>query len=269
LQYLAPYRHFPGGVSPQAMAYNFAKRTQVAQTAEGQKPLQLSPMVIDSQPGLMLKSWADDEGQQGRLLEAKAFGIPGDAPKLEQLLASIKPDQKPADVDAATLAQFRYERGVRLSQDARREYRRHLADPNYENRITVYVSHLADLTSLEQISTADRDYLSATLATGEERNRLLQSARDHYYHGLLSVERTILEFYTEMAVFNDPTFPKDVMAQLRAHSLKDELVDPTFTAAMMLVDKMNLTDNNEERNDYRNTILRCRTRIAVIDQALH
>ena len=51
LQYLARFQPFPYGVSPLALGYNYSKRAQVLMTTSGQKPLQVSRGVIDTEPG--------------------------------------------------------------------------------------------------------------------------------------------------------------------------------------------------------------------------
>jgi hypothetical protein len=264
LQYLAPFRHFPLGVSAQAMAYNYAKRAQVAQASEGQKPLQLSPMVIDSQPALLMKNWAEDEGEQGRRREARAFGVPLDTTNVQQILAVLKPDQRPGDTRDADEALYSYDRTVRLCRDAAREYHRHLANPNYAARIAIYQSHLADLSSLEHISAADHAYLSAQLADGDARAKLLRDAAAEYRLGLTEVERTLLEFYTENEVLNDPSFPQTLARAIRLHEIPDEQVGPAYALSVQLATKHNEGEFKDERADYYYSLTRCQSRLASI-----
>ena len=90
LQYLKQYNPFPYGISPLAMSYNYAKPPRLPESAEGQKPLQLSSMVIDSQPALQLKFWEEDDARHARGYEARAFKISpvGGAKQTEAALAS-------------------------------------------------------------------------------------------------------------------------------------------------------------------------------------
>lgn len=268
LQYLAKYKHFPTGLPPQAMAYNYAKRAQVAQTSEGQQPLQLSPMVIDSEPAVMLKDWADEQSREAREYEGRAFGVAADSAAGAKVLGSLKPDQAITDNRALDFALYDYELSSRLAGDAQGEYHRHLSNPQYANRINVYQSHLADLASLSHLALADHDFLAATKATGPERRPLLINALTNYQKGLIQIERTILEFYTEREVFLDPSFPPQVADSIRLHRLPDDQVDSAFSLALQLIDKHKLAEYDDDRVQYVDSLSRCRARIKTIAEFL-
>jgi hypothetical protein len=69
LQYLVKYQPFPDGISPFALAYNYYKRAEVLMNVGKQRHAQLSDTVVDSRPALSLKSWVDEEWEQGRRRE--------------------------------------------------------------------------------------------------------------------------------------------------------------------------------------------------------
>lgn len=266
LQYLAKYKHFPTGIPPQAMAYNYSKRAQVAQESEGQQPLQLSPMVIDSDPAVTLKEWADEQAREAREYEGRAFGMAADAPNLARTLMTIKPDQSVTDTRALGFALYDYDLSARLAADAKVEYHRHLSQ--YAYRINVFQSHLADLDTLSFSAAADRDFLAASQATGPQKKELLTSALTQYQKALIQMERTMLEFYTEQAVFIDPSFPPAVADHIRQHQVPDEEVDPAFALAMQLIDRHKWTEYDDDRIQYVDSLNRCRARIKSLQEAL-
>ena len=75
LQYLKHYEPFPYGILPIAMAFNFDMASDAAMVSENQLPLQLSPLVTDSKPGLDLKQWSETESKLGITQTGQAFGL--------------------------------------------------------------------------------------------------------------------------------------------------------------------------------------------------
>lgn len=268
LQYLAKYKHFPTGIPPQAMAYNYNKRAQVAQTSEGQEPLQLSPMVIDSEPAVSLKEWADEQSREARDYESRAFGLAADSPDGNKASAMLKPDQSVTDTRALNFALYDYDLSARLAADAEGEYHRHLSNPLYANRINVYQSHLADLNSLSHMAVADHDFLAASQATGSQKKELLTNALANYQKALIQMERTILEFYTEMPVFTDPSFPPQITDMIRLRQIPDDRVDAAFALSLQLIDKHKLGEYNDDRVQYIGSLNRCRARIKTLQEYL-
>src|SRR5439155_18185499 len=96
LQYLGKYQPFPDGISPFALAYNCYKRAEVLMNVGKQRHAQLSETVIDSRPALSLKSWVEEEWEQGRRRELQAFGVPvpEDRTELEMKGIDFKPDRE-------------------------------------------------------------------------------------------------------------------------------------------------------------------------------
>ncbi len=189
LQYLAKFDPYPYGVPPAALAYNYAKRAQVAQSVDGQKPLQVSPMVIDSRPGLELQAWTQQEITEARASEARAFAIQtleNPTAESDAAIDAIPLASEPRDPRLAQLAEQEFARAGVLASETSEEISRHLRNPAYAQRFQIYASMLADADEYRSMSDADRDYLRLRQASGDEarklrarRNRRVPTRHDH------------------------------------------------------------------------------------------
>jgi len=225
LQYLEKYQPFPYGVSTFALAYNYAKRAQVIMRVDKQSPLQVSDGVIDSRPALELKGWAEDEWERGRAAEILAFGgqLPPERLDMEFPAATLPPGLNRAkDRAPAHEGGYSYDRAVQIGADARAEYARHMADPQYFDRADTYRSHVAALDAMGHLAAADRDYLKATLLPAGEarREKLLADAFKEYQEAIGAYQLVILRFYTTDALakqtFGDNVNRSNIAAQPRA-----------------------------------------------------
>ena len=196
LQYIKKYEPFPYGISADAMSYAYSKRAEVAMRSEGQKPVNLSAMVIDSRPAIELKTWATEEQDRARAAEARAFKLepptdnntyPGDPSD------SLSPSAQPQDARALQLCTYSYEMAIRLYADARVEYERHLASPEYMNRFQLYESHLDDIDLQGALCRADLDYLQARDGARPDTRDLLRSSVKIYGDVILSAQRIVLK----------------------------------------------------------------------------
>lgn len=276
LQYLKTYEPFPYGMSPLAMSYNYAKRAEVALAAEGQRTLQSTPMVIDSQPALSLRFWAEDDARHGRIYEGRGFGV-REVENLDFKLMTIKPSTKPVRVEAVQAAIFHYNSAQRLAGDAIKEYRRHLAKPEYGSwRFETYRSHIAEMFADVEFFSADRDYLQAILTTDSATSRsLLDSASRHYDNAILDYERIVLANYMEdSALWRAGVMPAGAKHEkLSVLNLTDEQVKGTpgnpgvFDKAMRSAGLLRLDerDHDSERASYQSRVDRCRARINMIN----
>ncbi len=273
LQYLRKLAPFPYGISPMAMAYNYAKRAEVAMNAEGQKPLQLSEMVIDSRPAVQMKIWMEDESKTARERESAAFGIHvlyGNAdPAIDELKMSDAIKDRPA-LDAAI---YYFDSAARVSREGLKEYKRHLDKPQYAMRMSTYNSHIADLKAGAAMFQADHDYLAAVVVSDKSaRNELLLKASENYSQAMLIYERTVLDYFMEdEALF--PSAPGSVrIVPLDYHNkhdiakLPDELVSSVYEKAMANAVKLppGMQGYRDEREQYGPQVQRCRTRINLI-----
>jgi hypothetical protein len=263
LQYLEKYQPFPQGVSTFALAYNYAKRAQVLMTAGKQKPLQLSEGVIDSRPALELKAWAEEEWERGRTFEHQAYGVQLPAERFPmELTTAGYPANTQAMKDASVVdeAAYCYGTAARLARDASAEYRRHIADPNYFDRITTYASHIDVVEAMAHLNAADRDYILAAAApAGEEREKLLRSAAAAYQDAIGVYQLIVLKYYvSDQAV--ETVYPKGTnrtnVAQL-PRAQQDELM----RKLREFVRQRGADEHNEDMQEYETHIARCTARL--------
>ena len=269
LQYLAKYDPFPYGVSPQAMAYNYGKRAQVAQSTEGQKTLQLSPMVIDSQPALLQKMWAEDQAELADAFMARAFALkltPGNVLGNNELLSRIALNQPVVDEDGMKGALYSYGLASRLAAEAIVEFNRHLSDPAYAGRITLYQAHMDDMAGLTELCAGDRDYLQAMTAT-VSRPGLIQSAQQHYKRAMMIYERNVMEHYTEDVVFRDSRFPTLYNSRAKVHNVPDDQVNDLYQRTTAILQDLKVPQYVDERRDYTRLVARCTIRLAALSSA--
>jgi len=214
-QYLEPYQPFPYGVSPFAIAYNYYKQAQVLQTVGHQQHIQLSAMVVDSRPALALENWAKDEWARGREAELKAFDKPIPPARLDMELstASLPLNTNTGESKLIDAALYSYQLTPRLCQDAIAEFRRHLL--TYSVNYWTYMSHIDDLQGVADLTQADHDYLAAMRATSADRQKLIQSAQEHYNKTLADYRRIILKYYVDQPILD----------QVLAQGLSKETID--------------------------------------------
>jgi hypothetical protein len=273
LQYLGALAPFPYGLSPTAMSYNYAKRAEVAMNAEGQKPLQMSEMVVDSRPGIQLKAWMEDESHMGREQESAAFGIPAVAGKADPAVDAVSPSDTLKDRAALDAAIYYFDSAVRVSRLGVTEYLRHLNKPEFAMRSAIYRSHIADLTAGEAMYQADHDYLIACLLSDKsERNALLLKASENYSKAMIIYEHTVLDYFMEdeglfPAAPNAPrVLPANIRNKNDVAKLSDDLVSNAYDKATGIVSHMALGAQvyRDERGQYASQIQRCRTRMNLI-----
>ena len=261
LQYLAPYQPFTYGMAPSAMGYNYAKRAQVAMTVNGQRPLQISSMVIDSGPALDLKQWAEVESDRGINFESRALPPPK-AGTSDAAAAPFVPGQPVSDLHALDAAIFSYNLSARLCGDAIKEYERHLAKPEYFNQISLYASHKEDLDALRMMDVGNRDCLAA-LKPGADAGALFDEAKGAYRAARAIHERIVLQHDLE-----DPIVKQLPIQQSEMDRLSPEQLDPLYRQAMASLAQLK-TDRiyDEQRNENIPAINRCTARLAAIEAA--
>jgi len=263
MQYLKPYGPFPYGVTPVALGYNYAKRSQVAMTVGGQRPLQISDTVVDSRPGLLLKQWGEEESDRGVTDESRAFGLfrETDAHALELVTAPITPEAKVVNPHALAAAIYEYQMSARLSADSLKEYERHLSNPQYVNPYQSYTSHLEELRALMALATADNAYM-ASFAPGADRSTLLKTASENYRKARASYERMVLRYSTEEAVVGP--LIRNTRTDIDRISTDD--LHALFLKALTAVQALpkNQREYDEQREDYASYIQRADARLRML-----
>lgn len=199
LQYLAQFQPYPYGLSPIALGYNYNKRAQYLYRAARQKHLQLSDLVIDNQPGLNLKAWAEEEWDRGRRLEQRGFGMTSEdvenRPR-ELRTAGLALDAKAVDGPALDEAIFSYLRANQVALAALPELESHVA--NFPSNLQNYSGHTQNLRAIAHLTLADARYVAAILATDAKRRKALRDeARAEYEKAARDFMLLTLKFYIE------------------------------------------------------------------------
>lgn len=291
LQYLRPYNTpeaggFPHGIPPQAIGYNYYMRVSMLARTTSQRHLQMSDSVVDSQPALWLKAWADEEWERGRKQEILSFGkqVPEDRQAMENVVAVAPLKGKFVDNTDKTKktvedAIFGYGRAAGLARDAIREYRRHMANINYAATSETYRSHIDTMTMTDAICSADHDYLELLSAsagfetlTPQRRKELAESARKQY---LLSIDHNyvlILKYNVddEVAAAIYPDITQKRLGQKfdrpRIDKVGDTKIYPELHQAVRdYLKKNNKRDSNaEDVAEYESYIKRAQQRLVEL-----
>lgn len=267
LQFLKPFEPFPQGLSPYAIGYNYYKRAQVLQSIGKQRHLQLSELVIDSRPALALKSWAEEEWERGRRFEAQAFGVEvptsTERVNLEPATAEVPPTQAPVDLEAAKKALYAYNRAIQIAEASLKEYSRHLS--KYLQSFATYRSHQDTLNALIMAVKGDRDYLMAQLATGTERQRLLQSAKENYQLASERYALIVVRYYTDEEV-SSRLLPPDVSRfQLDLDPARPDYLTKLAVTSDRIQRGREAGDQYlEDRSEYMQYLSRANIRIGLI-----
>ena len=142
------------------------------------------------------------------MAEITAFGgrAPPERLDMELVTAAVPPDpQRIVNADAAKEAVFSYGMAARLAADAKAEYDRHMADPQYFDRVTTYRSHVDTVIAMGLLASADREYLRAALlpADDPQRETLLAEAARLYQESIGAYQLMVLKYYITDATAAD------------------------------------------------------------------
>jgi hypothetical protein len=278
LQFLKQYEPFPYGVSPLALGYNFNKRAQLLMEFAGQKPSQVSDSVIDSQPALSLKLWAEEEWERARRMEVKAFG---EKLSYERMDLELPTASKPVDggfKDATDVPQmiYCYNLMVRLIDDSVKEYHRHLNNPEYAGKVSTYASHLDQLQGMRGMAIGDRDYLKAMQAPkgSPQRAELLASSASGYRDSIRDFGLTCIRYFTADTLaaavmppgVNRGNIDTGAMGSKTAVTWEDVLRMMNGMHKIMEAPGA-IDENSEDRKEYETYVSRATQRLEQIQQA--
>ncbi|MEZ0266588.1 MAG: hypothetical protein ACAI43_17805, partial [Phycisphaerae bacterium] len=280
LQYLEQYQPFPYGLPPQALSYNYYKRSQVFQTVGKQRHLQISEMVLDRQPAIGLKFWAEEEWLRARRLEAEATMAQADVeagrrrykdatapedPKRASayglITAGLKADAKVLKPDALAAAIFSYERSARVAADGIAEYQRHLVHftSNFQN----YQSHMDHLRAIGAAAAADAKFLRALQASGADRAKLLAEARAFYEDAEKWSALTTLKYYVEDVDAKAAGFDRAAIGRMSLPELRTAL-GRTLAHLRVKYPKPEFMPSGDDQVEYVNTAARAAERVKTI-----
>lgn len=267
LQHLEKYQPYPYGISTFALAFNYAKRAQVLMAVDKQSPLQVSDAVIDSRPAVELKAWAEDEFERGRVFEMQALGEQSPPERLDMELptAAVPPDvHRVVDPSAVATALYSYQTAARLAGDAEVEYRRHMADPQYFDRASLYRSHIDTAKAIAELASADRHYLEAAslAASDPRREKLLTDAAKEYQDAIGAYQLLVLKYYVTdamaAATYGENVNRENIDQQLRATQ------DQAMQRVRQAMASGPLTGHEEDVQEYETYIARATTRLGQL-----
>jgi hypothetical protein len=198
LQYLEPFQPFPYGISALALGYNYHKQAQILQRYGNQKHLQLSESVIDNQPALALRMWAEEEWDRGRKLEERGLAATPGQEKAgrEMKTAAEPPDAKIVDRPSVDEAIFSYLRGAQAAKAGQPEITEHI--DRFPKTIQNYEMQRDLLVAMEHFLRADGLYLQAVAApSGAERQKVLAQSKSEYEQAWRWYAIQILKYYVD------------------------------------------------------------------------
>ena len=213
LQFLPRFNPYPYGISPEALAYSYMKRSQLLQSIGNQRHAQLSDLVIDSRAALAIRGWADEEWEYGRRAELEALGKPA-APNVERLDLEPLAQNDPPTTAVANRpkmdeAIFEYGRAAMLSGVADNEFADHIS--RFKESESTYASHRLTVQAEQQLCQADHDYLAAMIAPADQRAGLLANAAKEYEScRSLNIHRVVILRYYLYDKVGESIFPKGV-----------------------------------------------------------
>jgi hypothetical protein len=280
LQFLKQYQPFPYGVGPAAFGFNYYKRAQVLLTDENQVPLQISTSVVDSQPAIALKAWAEEEWERARRMEVKAFGKALPSERIDQELptADIPLDARPVDPSAIDEMIYSYDIATRLAVDAIAEYERHLHKPEFATKRAMYANHIDTINGMRGLLGGDRDYLKAMQAPAgsDVRAKLLASAARNYKDSIRDFALTSIRYFTADR-FATAALPRGLN---RANigtgppGSATAVTEEDMLRIMQSVNEQvaraggdNYDENSDDRKEYNTYITRALTRLRHIEEA--
>ena len=192
---------FPYGVSPLALGYNYYKRAAAVMNTTGQKHLYTSDSVVDSRPGIVLRTWAEEEMERARRQEVTCYrkALPEDRWALEPMTALLPPDAKMTATDAkirrdVAEALFEYRRAANVAAVAAEDFEKHAKNQAFAENAYTYMYHIDTAKALSAMAIADLAYfnamaaangLSTNPASKAELAALYQKALERFYYTVL------------------------------------------------------------------------------------
>ena len=253
LQYLEPFQPFPYGVSPLALGYNYHKQAQILQRYGNQKHLQLSETVIDNQPALALRMWAEEEWDRGRKLEQRGLAaLPGEENAGREMKTAAEPtDAKIVDRPSVDEAIFSYLRGAQAAKAGQPEITEHI--DRYPSTIQNYQMQRDVLVATEHLMSADGAYLQAIAAnTPDARQKFIAQAKTQYEAAWRWYAIQILKYYVDESdssamKYATATVQEKTLPELRA--LHEQLAKQLTKAYKSVANSPHASDVQEYEDD--------------------
>jgi hypothetical protein len=255
LQYLEPFQPFPYGLSPLAIGYNYHKQAQILQRYGNQKHVQLSEQVIDNQPALALRMWAEEEWDRGRRLEQRGLAaMPGEDQATREIrTAAAAPDAKIVDRASVDEAIFSYFRAADAAKAGQPEITQHI--DRYPGGVQNYRMQRDTLVATEHLMRADGLYLQAVEAEdGAGRKKLLEQAKAEYLEAWRAYGLMMLKYYVDepeaaALKYSPATVQDKSLAELKA--LREGLLQQLVKTYKSVANSPHASDVQEYDEDLR------------------
>jgi hypothetical protein len=267
LQYLETLQPFPYGVSPLAIGYNYYKRSQVLQETNKQKHAQLSESVVDSRPAVSMKFWSEEELERARRAELEAFAkLPVEGRQvLETITATVMVDSpipRPARLKEAI---YGYTRSAQLADISLAEYEAHIA--RNKTNVSVYIWHMDDLRSNQQMALADAAYLRA-MSDPSVREKESAVAVKHYENALRAYTLTFLQQWVSDDVRAETYPPGVTVSNIREQPMTEAQLGHLFDRVTAARKDIKTYDHYWEVLEYRAYVNRARIRLLNLGRDL-
>jgi len=285
LQYLRQFNTpesggFPYGVSPLALGYNYYKRSAAIVNITGQKHIYVSESVIDSRPGIVLRTWADEEMERGRRIEVPLLGKQNTEERwdLEPITAAFPPDARLPAVDDKTKkaiqeAMFSYGRAAETADLAAADFDQHARNKTFAENPNTYIYHMDTARGVAAMARADRAYfesigaangLGGKVTPKAELQALYERALELLYYAAL---RSDVENDIAAAVY--PTVAKtptdEPLNKATIRQVDPKLYEKVYEATVAHYKKLGrLAVFEDSIREYSGYIDRARQRIAVL-----
>ena len=268
LEYLKDFQPFPSGVSTLALAYNYYKRAQALQDLTGQRHIQMGDAVLDSRPALVLENWGTEEWELGRRCEIEAWGMKPpyekqqlDAPTAAVSLTSLSAQQLTSGAARLDEAAFAYARAVLVFDNALKEYRRHLANPQYFEKGR-YRSNMDHIVASRQMLTADLAFLNAVRADGKDRDVQVAAAREGYRQAARLYRLIRLRYFVQDNI-RAAAFPPGITLQT-LDQMTDVQIDAMTREVERRVRLQGWDSNSDDVGEYISYVQRCTARLNTL-----
>jgi hypothetical protein len=287
LQYLKEYEPFPYGVPPQAIGYDYYRRSQMLQTVLGEQEIQTSNFVVDSRPGMELKFWGAEEGEEGRRAELRLFGLDDSGERLDleprapgadlqHPLSSAAPlpaifDFRP-DPAAGARALESYALASRLYGDSHSELAAHLR--RFPRARDTFSSHIDDDAAFTELYKADHDFLAGLLDPAARASDWQSAARE-YHEARWNFDLVVLRYWFDddfvaLAYPKDPktgqAYTRQTIDQVQRDQLDAVMASVLSAATAYFKNQAHFDDKKTDRDENLVYMRRCAARLRLIER---
>ena len=185
-----------------------------------------------------------------------------EAPTAAAALTSLSPAQLTASAARLDEAAFSYGRAILTFQNAEKEYRRHLANPQYAEDVSRYRWHMDHIAACGQLLTGDLAFLSAVRASDKDQAAQVAAARDAYRQAAKMFKLIRLRYFVQDDM-RKAAFPAGINLQ-NMEQMTDTQVEATVREVERRVRTQGWDSNAEDVAEYTTYVQRCAARLSAL-----